>query len=266
MRKNFIQFISILATCLFFLNYSSYGIQKQNTSNDSYGESESITLKKGEAKQVFSTISLTAGNLKIKGNAEQLMEGDFKYPNINFMPEVNYNENKEVGTLSIKYTKPNIKLNDEEQIDWDIMLNNDVNMDLTIKMGAGIGNYFLGGLDLSNLDVSVGAGDYYIDLRNSSVHQMNFTAGAGEANIDLSGKRKTSLFAEFTCGFGELTLTLPENIGVRVEITGLLGEIHAPGFDKFNNVYKNEVFGKTEYIVDIKITAAMGEINLRMVE
>jgi len=241
---------------------------KENTKivSTRFSDVEEIVINKGEAKLVYSTIKLTAGNLKIKGNAKELMEGKFKYPDLDLRPKTDYSENAEIGTLNIELTKPNIDFDEDDQIEWDIFLNNEVAMDLTIKMGAGIGNYYLGDLDLQDLDITAGAGDYFIGLRNSNVPQMTFKAGAGEASIDLSGERTNSLNAEFTCGFGELKLTLPRNIGVRVKISGLIGDIDYPGFTKDKNEYTNELFRKTEINIDIEITAGMGEIDLIMTD
>ena len=266
MKKNVLILKSIMIICL-IINISLIQA-KESTKivSTRFSDVEEIVINKGETKLVYSTIKLTAGNLKVKGNAKELMEGEFKYPDLDLRPKADYSENTEIGTLNIELTKPNIDFDEDDQIEWDILLNNDVAMDLTIKMGAGIGNFYLGELNLQDLDISAGAGDYFIDLRNSNVPQMMFKAGAGEASIDLSGERTNSLNAEFTCGFGELKITLPRNIGVRVKISGLIGDVDYPGFIKDKNEYTNDLFRKTETNIDLEITAGMGEIDLMMTD
>ncbi len=266
MKKNKLIVKTILISFLMLCFISTHAKDEPKIVSTRYADVEDIVIKKGEAKFVYSSIKLSAGNLKIKGNANELMEGKFRYPDLDLRPKTDYSESPEIGTLDIEMTKPNIDFDKDDQIEWDILLNNEVTMDLTVKMGAGVGNYYLGDLNLKNLEIALGAGDYFVDLRNSNVPQMIFKAGAGEANIDLSGERTNSLDAEFTCGFGELKLTLPRNVGVRVKISGLIGDIDSPGFIRHDNEYTNDLFRKSDVNIDIKITAGMGEIDLEMVD
>jgi predicted membrane protein len=82
----------------------------------------------------------------------------------------------------------------------------------------------------------------------------------------LSGKWNNDLDADFVCGFGELTLKLPENIGVKVKATGIMGNVEAPGFSKDGSTYTNDAFRKTKVTLYIDIFGGIGNVNLDLVE
>ncbi len=264
-KNNTFLSLSLIGLCILCFSFKISENSNQIQS-ESLGYSESIIIKKGEAKLVYANIKLIAGELEISGGSKNLMDAEFIYEDDDLKPNVEYDDNPDIGNLTVELDRVDIDLVDEDNVEWNISLNNDVPVDLLVKLGAGEGRFNLGSLNLENFELTSGAGEYYIDLRNSSVPKVKFTAGAGEATIDLSGEHINSLTADFTCGFGELTVLLPENMGVKVTVTGLAGTINYPGFVKRDNVYKNDKFGQTENYIDLKITGGMGEINLKLVD
>ncbi|MBN2520090.1 MAG: hypothetical protein JXB17_06275 [Bacteroidales bacterium] len=264
-KSNPFLIISLIGLCVVCFSFKTL---KNNTQiqSESLGYSETIVIKKGEAKLIYANIKLIAGELEISGGSRNLMDAEFIYEDDDLKPDVEYDDNPEIGNLTVELDRVDVDLVDEDNVKWDISLNNDVPIDLSVKLGAGEGRFNLGSLNLENFELTSGAGEYYIDLRNSSVPKIKFTAGAGEATIDLSGEHTNSLTADFTCGFGELTILLPENMGVKLTVTGLAGTINYPGFTKQGNEYKNDKFGETKNYIDLKITGGMGEINLKLVD
>lgn len=260
--QNTLSNLILISSFIVITGFTSQSIGQVISSKS--GDGENVTIKKGEANLVYTTLKLTAGELKVSAQTNELLEARFRYPDIKYKPVVDYMENEGVGNLDILLSKTNIDFDDDDQITWDVKLNKNIPMDLTIKLGAGRGYYDLGDLTLNDLFVSAGAGEYDLDLRNSTVQRMKFKAGAGEATIDLSGTRDKNLDAEFTCGFGRIKVILPKDIGVRVTASGLIGTINYPGFKKKDNEYTNELFRKTEITLDIKISGGMGEIDLVM--
>src|SRR5512147_2147325 len=136
-------------------------------------ESKSVEL--GDAKAVRVKMVLGAGDLAVAGGAEKLLEADFTYNVAKLKPEVEFTD----GTLVVQhpdvrgYRSPqDIK---DFRNEWDLRLNNDVPMNLSLEMGAGTSYLQLAGLSLTGLDVKLGAGTSTVDLSGGLTHNFNVT-------------------------------------------------------------------------------------------
>jgi hypothetical protein len=206
-------------------------------------ESKSVEL--GDAKSVSVKIKMGAGDLKVTGGAKKLLEADFTYNVAKLKPEVEFTD----GTLVVQhpdvrgYRSPqDIK---DFRSEWDLRLNNDVPMNLSLEMGAGSSDLQLAGLSLTGLDLMLGAGECTIDLNGEWTHDLNVTVEAGAANIRLR---------------------LPSGVGVRVEVGEGPHTVESTGLTKDGNVYTNAAYGTSEVTLHITIQAGIGQINLEVVE
>ncbi|MFC2087342.1 toast rack family protein [Bacteroidota bacterium] len=229
-------------------------------------ELDNEIVEKGKAEFIYTSIKFPAGELKIKGGTNKLLDADFTYSDPDWKPEIDYYEGERIGNLHITLDKVNISFDEDDRNVWNLVLNKEIAQDLNIKFGAGDADLDLAGFNLENFEFTTGAGDYYINLSNTSVPRVEFKAGAGEAVIDLSGRWQNNLSAEFNCGFGELTIMLPRSTGCRVKVNGILGDIDYHDLRKDGNEYTNDRFRETEHNLDIVINGGMGQINLRMIE
>lgn len=229
---------------------------------------EKKSVNKGKATFVNVEIAFWGGNIDVSGGARDLVDAQFEYSDIEWKPEVEYRLKNKIGNLKVSMPDvgDDISINDEDVNEWDIRLNNNIPMDLSIKLGGGEGYYDLSNLKMNSLEIKLGGGKLDIDLKNSSLPRLDFKAVAGEATIDLSGKWNNDLDADFVCGFGELTLKLPENIGVKVKATGIMGNVEAPGFSKDGSNYTNDAYRKTKVTLYIDIFGGVGNVNLELID
>jgi hypothetical protein len=206
---------------------------------------ESKTVELGDAKSVRVRMVLGAGDLVVTGGAEKLLEADFTYNVAKLKPEVEFTD----GTLVVQH--PDVRgyrtLQDIRDFrnEWDLRLNNDVPMNLSLEMGAGTSDLQLAGLSLTGLDVTLGAGKSSVDLTGDWARDLDVTIDAGAANI---------------------TVRLPKDVGVRVEVEAGVGRIEASGLKQDGYVYTNEAYGTSEVTLHITIQAGIGQINLEVVE
>ena len=229
---------------------------------------EKKSVNKGEATFVNVQIAFLGGTIDVTDGAKELLDARFEYSDIEWKPEVEYRLKDKIGNLKISMpdAEDDISINDEDINKWDIQLNNDIPMDLSIKLGGGEGYYNLSKLQMNSLEIKLGGGKLDIDLKNSSLPRLDFKAVAGEATLDLSGKWSNDLDADFVCGFGELNLKLPKNISVSVKASGIMGNVEAPGFSKDGSTYTNDAFRKTKVTLYIDIFGGIGNVNLDLVE
>jgi outer membrane receptor protein involved in Fe transport len=157
-------------------------------------ESKSVEL--GDARSVRVKMVLGAGDLVVTGGAKKLLEADFTYNVAKLKPEVEFTD----GTLIVQH--PDVRgYRSPQDIrdfrnEWDLRLNNDVPMNLSLDMGAGTSDLQLAGLSLTGLDIMLGAGKNTVDLSGGLTRDMDVTINAGAANItvrlprDVGGPRR----------------------------------------------------------------------------
>jgi len=204
-------------------------------------ESQSVEL--GDARPVRVKMVLGAGDLVVAGGAEKLLEADFSYNVAKLKPEVEFTD----GTLVVQH--PDVRgyrtLQDIKEFrnEWDLHLNNDVLMNLSLDMGAGTSDLQLAGLSLTGLDV---------------------TLGAGKSTVDLTGNWARDLIVTFDTGAANITVRLPRDVGVRVEVEAGVGRVEASGLKQDGYVYTNEAYGTSDATLHINIQAGIGQINLEV--
>lgn len=227
----------------------------------------SQAIKMDEAETVKTDISMQAGRLTVKGGARNLVDTEISAGRKEWEPEIEYTLSGKTGRLRIEQPEAdgiNFNFNEDFVNDWNILLNDDIVQDIDFRIGAGETELDLRGLKLNSLKIDAGVGEHNINLFNTSVPQIRLNAGIGEVSVDLSGEWNNDLEAEFNGGIGELSLLLPAKVGIRVEVNGALGSINAPGLNKDGRVYTNDLYGKSEYLLDLEVKAGIGEVNIRL--
>jgi hypothetical protein len=240
-----------------------------------YIQEEKTHIEVGKAKRVAAHFAFRSGIIRLTGGADALLEGTFTYSRDEWRPEVSYRVGKGKGYLDVE-AGGNFSLGgwdfgsgsdkDTDRNEWDLRINDTIPLDLHIEVGAGEGHLDLAGLDLEELHLAMGAGDFEIDLSGTSVPRLLMEAGVGSATVDLSGEWENDLDARFRCGVGALVLVLPRDVGVRVEVDGLLGSVDANGFNVGSGRYTNDAYGKAGKKLNISVAGGIGEVELRLVD
>ena len=208
-------------------------------------QTESQSVELGDAKSVKVEINMGAGNLDVTGGADKLLEADFTYNVAKLQPEVKYTD----GTLIV--WQPNSKglsaltgITDYRN-EWGLRLSDEVPMHLSVDVGAGSSNLNLAGLSLTGLDISLGAGEYVIDLSDDWIRDLDVTIDTGAANIRLR---------------------LPGDVGVRVQIDAGPNITETTGLTRDGDVYTNAAYGVSAVTMQIDMETGIGQINLEVEE
>jgi len=208
-------------------------------------QTDSQSVEVGDAESVRVEINFGAGDLKVSGGAEKLLEADFTYNVAKLKPEVEYTD----GTLVVKQPEtkglPGLSGISGFRNEWSLRLNNEVPMELSVNMGAGTSDLQLAGLSLTGLHISLGASESTIDLR-----------GSWADNLDVS----------IDSGATDITVLLPKDVGARVEVETGPTAVKAEGLTKDGNVFTNTAYGVSDVTLRIKIRAGIGLINLEVEE
>lgn len=193
------------------------------------------------ANAVIATVEFGAGELDLSGGSQHLMDADFSYREYAGPPRVNYYVSGTTGNLSIRDTgEAGIHFGGDDS-HWDLKLANDVPLELNLKMGAGQGDFHTQGIEVTRLDVQIGAGEF---------------------DLDLTGPWKKDLNGEIHGGVGEATIRLPKDVGVSVHASGGLGSVDASGLHENGDEYFNDAYGKTPVTIHLNVEGGIGQINL----
>jgi 3-keto-L-gulonate-6-phosphate decarboxylase len=204
---------------------------------------DSKTVEAAAAEAVEMNVKMGAGELRVSGGAQALMEAEFTHRTRRRAPEVDYRVIGTKGFLSVRQRRGGGVFIGSSRNEWDIRLNSGIPADLKINLGAGE----------SRLDLAE------IDLRSLTVDM-----GVGEMKLDLRGKHERDLHVSIDGGIGSGTIYLPREVGVRVRVDGGIGSVDAREFDKKGHVYTNDAYGKSPVTIDISIDAGIGSIDLRL--
>jgi len=244
-----------------------------NTSREEPIETQTLSqsIDANNAETVSTSIEMKAGKLIVTGGAKQLMDADFVYNYESWEPEITYETEGETGFLTIEQPKMksiNINFDDNEQVnEWTVKLNDNILQDLSCNLGAGETDLDLRGLALNSVDINAGVGEHKINLQDCSVPTLEIQAGVGEVSLDLTGEWRNDLNADIKGGIGELNLLMPGTVGIRLKVTGGLGEVNVPSnFQKDGRTYTNDLYESAEYRLEFDIKAGLGSINVEVEE
>jgi hypothetical protein len=206
---------------------------------------ESRSVQPEDAKSVRAHIMMGAGELKVGGAADALVEADFSYNVADWKPQIDYEVSGEKGDLTVKQGNGDDgRLGGGARNEWDLRLNDDVPTGLVVEMGAGESDLDLDSLTLTGLDLEM---------------------GAGKTTVDLTGDYAQDFDASIEGGVGEATVLVPREVGVRVRAEGGLGKINAEGFQREGEAYVNDAYGDSEVTLDVDVRGGVGSINLEVV-
>lgn len=246
---------------------------------------ETIPLQDAESAAV--EIIFGAGELDVEaGASDQLFSGDFRYNVAEWEPEVAYEDGVltiEQGSTDAEWGVPSGSTRNE----WKLTFSPEIPLEMEVKVGAGKGDLDFTGLQLTGLDLDLGAGDFELlfdepneaemdrfvlnagasrlevfGLGYASPEEIVVQGGVGDITLDFTGTWLRSADVRITAGVGAVTLHLPDDVGVRVEVGGGLSSVDASGLDREGDAYVNDAFGEAEVELRIHVTTGIGALRL----
>ncbi|MBI9069875.1 MAG: hypothetical protein JEZ09_21460 [Salinivirgaceae bacterium] len=220
------------------------------------------TIKSSKANNIKALIHISGGRLFVNDETSELADVNFSYNKEDWDPTVSYAEKDNFGKLTI-VAKINSK---EHNIDDDnickIALDKKKNYSLGLVLGLGEASINLKNYNIKKALFRLGVGTFDVNLANTSIPLLKVEAGIGEAKFDLSGNWKNDLTAIINAGIGEITLYVPDDVGVKLIVSGFLGSVDTPGYNKQGKEHSNKLYGKAKHNLEFTIKGAIGNINV----
>ena len=166
-------------------------------------------------------------------------------------------------------------------------LSNAVPLDLDLELGATQARVDAGGLALNNLRVVTGAADAVLDfsapnkarmrhldvnlgaagfaitnLGNANVAAIRVDGGVGRVDLDFGGAIQQDVSVDANVALGKLTLHVPEDVGIRVEVQRLLASFDHPGLYKRGNAYYSDNWDTAKVRIRVRAETVFGAIEI----
>ncbi len=245
MYRKLIPFIAILA-----LTALACGISAPEPPTPQPEVTEDIKVEYPDADEINLKLRFGAGQLILNPGADLLIDGTATYNYDELKPEINTDgSDVEVrvgdGNVNIFPNLNNIKN------EWDLELG-DQPMNLSLESGAYEGEFELGGLALTRLDIKDGASNVEISfsklnpvemstftyntgasdvkitgLANANFSLFDFSSGAGDYTLDFSGELQRDASVKIETGLSNFIIIVPEGVNAVVTVQGGLSNVNA---------------------------------------
>lgn len=245
MYRKLIPFIAILA-----LTALACGISAPEPPTPQPEVTEDIKVEYPDADEINLKLRFGAGKLDLNPGAALLVDGTATYNYDELKPEINTDgSDVEVrvgdGNVNIFPNLNNIKN------EWDLELG-DQPMNLSLESGAYEGEFELGGLALTRLDIKDGASNVEISfsklnpvemstftyntgasdvkitgLANANFSLFDFSSGAGDYTLDFSGELQRDASVKIETGLSNFIIIVPEGVNAVVTVQGGLSNVNA---------------------------------------
>ena len=201
---------------------------------------ETKTVERGDAKAVHFNIEMASGELVFEGNGEHLLTADFFQDGSWPVPQVDYSVSDGIGYLKISQEGHDQFVGKSDNT-WKLKVDPSIPLELKVDVGAGRGEFHLDSVNLTRLELNI---------------------GAGQVNVDLTGERAKDLQATIQGGVGQAVVRLPRNVGVVANVHGGLGSIDTHGLREENGRYVNAAYGKSPNTIHLTVEGGIGQIKL----
>lgn len=238
-KKNWI--VSTFTWILFFtilIGYSYY--YGESTRHHRSMDVAQIQLEKQpETETAELDLDFGGAEVELFSTDSHLLEAN--YPQ-EFMKVANRYTNGEKNAIIEFNPKRRLNWFKENAFQYRIRLNESVQWDVDMDIGAVSGTLDFTNIKLKNLDMEVGAGDL----------SLIFGESTGNPNISIDA------------GASELALILKNDVGVKIEIDGLLDmtNLESLGWTKNGNLYQSPNYQEAKNKVMIDLDMGVGELKI----
>ncbi len=240
-------------------------------------------------------INYAVGRFELNRGPDKLLYRlNSRYDEDAFRLTSSYLESESRGSLRIdieghdEVDLGNIKDYDLEAGNLSVSLTGSTPIALSMKFGAAEARLDLGGLRLQELILETGASDTHVtfsernrlqpqhctfkagaaqfkveDLGNSRCQRISVSGGVGSLSLDFSGDWDHDATGDINVGLGTIEITVPSELGVRVERNTFLMSFDAPGFEKQDGgVWLSRNWDTANHHLTLSVSGALGGIKI----
>ena len=159
---------------------------------------------------------------------------------------------------------------------------------LTVNMGTAEADLDLGGMRLTRLAVESGASDAVLHfdapnrvpmerldldvgaaslrargLANARARDVRVRMNVGSAELDFDGEWTTDVELQLQITVGKVVLRVPDDVGVRVETSGILGSFDDTGFERRGDAWLSPNWNSATRKLVVRSRTTVGRLEIR---
>lgn len=176
---------------------------------------------------------------------------------------------------------------DENKAEMRLALSRAVPLDLQMELGATNAMLDLGGLQLDRVKLESGASETVLDfsspntgrmdvldidvgaatfearnLGNANAAAIRVHGGVGSVDLDFGGQWTQDANVDVELSLGKLTLHVPRDVGVRLEVDKFLASFDQQGLQKRADAYYSDNWDRAKYHIRLHASTTLGGIEL----
>ena len=235
-------------------------------------------------------VQYSAGRVEVgAANAPLLYAMTLRYDESSATPIHTYDPAAHALTLGVDAQSQRLSRNMDEKTKGEmrLSLSRSVPIDLDLDLGATKATLDLGGLNLTGLRLDSGASETLLDfstpnrgrmrsidvdvgaasfearnLANANTSSIRVRSGVGSVELDFGGQWSQDVTADVDLSLGKLTLHVPRDVGVRVEVEKFLASFDQQGLRKRGDAYYSDNWDQAKYHLRLRAETTFGGIEL----
>lgn len=117
---------------------------------------------------------------------------------------------------------------------------------------------------MRELEVNVGAADFTArQLANANADQIRVRGGVGSVDLDFSGTWSHDLAVTTRLMMGKLTLRLPPDVGVRIEVQRIAAGFDHVGLEKRDDAWYSPNYDSATYKLKVRAETFFGQVDVQ---
>ncbi|MDB4879257.1 MAG: hypothetical protein JWL60_703 [Gemmatimonadetes bacterium] len=232
-----------------------------------------------------------AGRVDVRGTAEPVLYAlQLRYDQSRATPLHRYDSEQRSALLGLESRGSGLRDSRRRGDTGELRLGlpRRVPLDLDLEFGGAAATLELGGLMLQSLRLECGATDATLDfaspnrsrmremeinvgvaqftalhLANANADQIRVRGGAGSVDLDFGGVWTRDLAVTTRLAVGTLTLHVPEEVGVRLEVQRVAADFDHPGLVKRDDAWYSANWEQAPRKLRIRAETFFGKIELQ---
>jgi Cell wall-active antibiotics response 4TMS YvqF len=236
-------------------------------------------------------LEYAAGELRVgPGRPDELYRMDVSYDEDRFAPVSDFDASNAAVTLGVTAEgRGGVRVVSQNQLKQSavVAFSPSAELALQVELGAVVGDVDLGGLRVTDLDLSAGASRATVrfskpngarcriaslragaaelsvsDLGNSRCDRITFEGGVGKVTLGFGGAWSSSSRVDVRMALGEVTLRLPRKVGVSITMDKFLSSFEPEGLERSGTSYRSVGYDQAQRHLDINVSTAAGAVKV----
>jgi hypothetical protein len=231
-----------------------------------------------------------AGRVDVRGTSDALLYGmRLRYDETRGAPLHRYDPEQHSTVLGVQSRAGSIRTSAprSESGELRVVLPRAIPLDLELEFGGTEAMMELGGMALQSvrlecgatdatlgfatpnrarmreLEVNVGAANFTaLHLGNANADQIRVRGGVGAVDLDFSGTWSRDLTVLARVAIGQMTLRVPDDVGVRIEIQRVAAGFDHPGFVKRDDAWYSANWETARHKLRLRAETVFGGIKV----